>query len=218
MDGNRRWARQRNVSTEAGHKAGFNALKNIAKEFPRLKKEYGLEYVNIYAFSTENWKRDPEEVSYLLALFEEGMNELSAKLDEINVRVRVIGDLRRFPEHLQKKLLALEEKTLSNTEGTVAFALSYGGRAELVDSINRMISQGKEVTEEDVSKVLWTNDIPDPDIIIRTSGEHRLSNFLPWQSVYSEFFFPETLWPDFTVQDLEGIFAEYYTRERRRGT
>lgn len=217
MDGNRRWARARGRSSSDGHRAGYDALLKLAREFPRLRDEYGLKYVTLYAFSTENWKRSPEEVDALLALFEKGMDELGKRLHEMDVSVRAIGDTSRFPEHLQDLLRGIEEKTKNNTAGTILFALSYGGREELVHAAQTLIKEGGEVTEERFERALYTNGVPDLDLIVRTSGEQRLSNFLPWQSTYSEFFFVDTLWPDFTVQDLEAIFKEYGERDRRRG-
>jgi undecaprenyl diphosphate synthase len=229
MDGNRRFAKAHGLSTKEGHEAGYRTLKKIADEFPRLKEEYGLEFITLYAFSTENWKRAPEEVAHLLDLFERGMREMGRELKERNIRIQSIGDTARFPKHMQEMLNTIEEESQAMTSGTVAFALSYGGRAEIVDAVNRAVKDGREVTEEEFEKMLWTGPransteigtgvhIPDPDLIIRTSGEQRLSNFLPWQSVYSELFFTETLWPDFTVEELEKIFIEYRTRERRHG-
>lgn len=217
MDGNRRWARSRGLDAGDGHKAGYEALVSLARELPRLRAEYGLRYVTIYAFSTENWNRSEEEVNTLLSLFKRGMEHIADELDSIDVAVRAIGDLARFPDDLQKSLRAIEEKTTYNTGGVVAFALSYGGRAEIMHAARSLAAESGDITEERFDAALWTAGIPDPDLIIRTSGEMRLSGFLPWQSVYSELFFVDTLWPDFTVADLEKIFAEYAERERRHG-
>lgn len=217
MDGNRRWARAHGRSVIEGHAAGYEALVAIAKELPRLKDTYGLEEVVLYTFSTENWNRSEEEVRALLALFERGMKELQQKLNTLDVKIRAVGDIERFPERLQNTLRSIEEATKNNTGGTVAFALSYGGRAEIVRAVNALVKEGGDVDEVRFAQKLWTTGMKDPDIIIRTSGEQRLSNFLPWQGVYAELFFTEVLWPDFTVEHLEAIFAEFKERERRHG-
>lgn len=222
MDGNRRWAKARGLPPFEGHRQGYETLKKLGDAFPHLRETYGLEYVTLYAFSTENWKRHAEEVEFLVRLFEgalrENLDSISQGLpEEKRLRVRVAGQKERFSPQLQKLMNEIEEKTKDCTAGTACFALSYGGRAEILDAAARLATEGKSLTEENFSNALWTAGIPDPDIIIRTSGEKRLSNFLPWQSVYSELFFTDTLWPDFSVEELENIFKEFYARERRHG-
>lgn len=224
MDGNRRWAKERGLPAFEGHRAGLDALKKLAEDLPGLNTTYGLRYVTLYAFSTENWNRIQEEVGYLMKLFEEGLKWIvnehvknSAKNPETAVRIKIIGQRGRFSPELQTLIADAEEKTKNFGGVTVTFALSYGGRAEIVDAVARLQKSRETVTESAFSDALWTGGIPDPDIIIRPGGEQRLSNFLPWQSVYSELFFPKTYWPDFTREELEKVFAEYYERERRHG-
>lgn len=224
LDGNRRWAKAKGVPALEGHRAGFEALKKLVKEAPRLKKIYGLEYVTLYAFSTENWNRAKDEVGYLMSLFEEALAFVleegirdGEKDPEHAVRLKIIGQRERFSEKIQSLMLEAEEKTKNFGGVTAVLALSYGGRAEILQAVEKMQKENISATEENFAKELWTSDVPDPDIIIRTGGEQRLSNFLTWQSVYAELFFPEVLWPDFTVEHLEKIFAEYYARERRHG-
>jgi undecaprenyl diphosphate synthase len=224
MDGNRRWAKARGLPAYEGHRAGFEVIKELSREIPRLRRNYGLEYVTVYALSTENWKRSKEELGYLIALFEEGFRlavsdavEKGNKNPGEGMRLRIIGERERFSPVLQELMNDAEEKTKDFGGGTVVFALSYGGRAEIVAAAEKLRANGEAISEEMFPGAMWSSGIPDPDIIIRTGGEMRLSNFLPWQSVYSELFFTETLWPDFTVAELEKIFEEYYGRERRNG-
>lgn len=225
MDGNRRWAKERGLPSFEGHRAGFDTLKKLAGDLPALKEKYGLEYVTLYAFSTENWNRLQGEVGYLMNLFEEGLKWIvneHVKNGEKNpgsaIKIKIIGERERFSSALQALMAEAEETTKNFGGTTVTFGLSYGGRAEIINAVTRMQKTREPVTESTFSKALWTGDIPDPDIIIRPGGEHRLSNFLPWQGVYSELFFPKTYWPDFTREELEKVFAEYYERERRIGT
>lgn len=225
LDGNRRWAKTKGVPALDGHRAGFEALKKLVGHAPHLKEKYGLGFVTLYAFSTENWNRTKEEVGYLTTLFEEALSfvlEEGIRDGEKNpgnaVRLKVIGQRERFSEKIQKLMAQAEERTKNFGGVTAVLALSYGGRAEILQAVEEIRTENIPATEENFSKALWTADVPDPDIIIRTGGEQRLSNFLAWQSVYSELFFPEVLWPDFTVEHLEKIFEEYYARERRRGT
>ena len=222
MDGNRRWAKARGLPPFEGHRQGYETLKKLSDAFPRLRETHGLEYVTLYAFSTENWKRHAEEVEFLMRIFEgalrENLDSISRGMpEEKRLRIRVAGQKERFSPKLQALIQEIEEKTKDFKAGTVCFALSYGGRAEMLNAAATLAAKGEPLTEENFSNALWTAGIPDPDIIIRTSGEKRLSNFLPWQSVYSELFFPETLWPDFSAEELERIFEEFYARERRHG-
>lgn len=225
LDGNRRWAKAKGVPALEGHRAGFEALKRLVAHAPHLKKTYGLDFVTLYAFSTENWNRAKEEVGYLMALFEEALAFVleegirdGEKNPESAVRLKIIGQRERFSDKIQNLMVQAEERTKNFGGITAVLALSYGGRAEILQAVEKMQKENIVASEENFSKVLWTEGVPDPDLIIRTGGEQRLSNFLAWQSVYSELFFPEVLWPDFTVSDLEKIFEEYYARERRHGT
>lgn len=217
LDGNRRWAKERGLPTLAGHKEGVEAIRRLVKEIPHFKEKYGLEYATLYTFSTENWNRDEKEVGYLMELLRIEFKALAEKFDKDNVCVQIIGQRDRFADDIQELFDEIEEKTKDNTDFTVVFALSYGGRPEIIEAVNKAIKEGKEVSEESFSTLLWSADIPDPDIIIRTSGEKRLSNFLTWRSVYSELFFIDKHWPAFTADDLKEIFEEYQERERRHG-
>lgn len=216
MDGNRRWARGKGMLALKGHHAGGKTLKNIIK----FAKEIGIKHIIFYAFSTENWNRSPEEVSYLLNLIGEFLQK---ELDHFNKEGAVLhyaGDLSRFSESMQKKLKDAEKKTAKNKTPHVYFALNYGGRQEILSAVRKIILDGakeEDITESYFAKHLQTYPMPDPDIIIRTSGEMRLSGFLPWQGVYSELFFTKTLWPDFSKEEFMKIIEEYNDRERRMG-
>ena len=219
MDGNRRWAKACGKSAWDGHRAGADIVFSLGEASAGLRERWGLEYVTLYTFSTENWSRTPEEVSFLLSLIREKFVEFADWFVEHGIRMKIVGDRSRFSNDMQKLFIELEKKTEAGKNFTVAFALSYGGRTEILDAVNRLIAAGTAVDEKTFSDTLWMGQsgIPDPEIIIRTSGEMRTSGFLPWQSVYSELFFTDTLWPDFTVTELEKIFSEYQSRERRRG-
>ena len=216
MDGNRRWAKAKGMNSTEGHKEGLNALERLLKDYDALKKEAHIAHYIFYAFSTENWKRSPEEVAALMSLFESAMK----RFDELFVgketypRVKFIGNRDSFNFILKNEMNRLEEKT-KDGEGTVCLALSYGGRDELIRAIGR--AKNTPLTEQNLGEYLDTKDIPDPDIIIRTGGEHRLSNFLPWQSAYSELFFLPALWPDMTPELLKECVAQFEERERRYG-
>ena len=214
MDGNRRWAKEEGIAIFKGYSAGYEKL----KEFIKWAKEAGVRNLIFFAFSTENWNRSKKEVAYLMDLFEKA---LVGELDEVkkeNVRMKYIGQKERFSDKFQGMMKKTEEDTKNNPEGTIVLALSYCGRLDILSAVNYAINAGnKNITEEEFSKMLWTKDIPDPDIIIRTSGEKRLSGFLPWQGVYSELFFIDTYWPAFSKEEFLNILEEYSNRERRRG-
>ena len=218
MDGNRRFAKKAGVSTLEGHKAGYTKLKEVLS----WAEEAGVTCVIAYAFSTENWKRAPQEVSYIMELFRFALqNEIDTFIQR-KVRVRIIGDRSQLTPDIQKMIQVAEEKTAQFTHMTLAIAFSYGGRAEIVDTCVRLAEKYKKgevgmIDEKTISEHLWTGDIPDPDLIIRTSGEIRLSNFLPWQSVYSELAFTETLWPDLTREEFVDILSTFERRTRRNG-
>jgi len=215
MDGNRRWAKERALPTLAGHTKGYQKLKEV------ISWVYEMEIPNIifYTFSTENWNRKKEEVEYLMDLFEKKITNDFEEIKKKNIRVLFIGQKEKFSKTLQKVMKQHEDDTADNTHGTVVFALSYGGRTEIIHAVNRALKEKKykTVDEDTFSKILWTEDVPDPDIIIRTGGEKRLSNFLTWQSVYSELFFSDTLWPDFSKKEFTSILENFSNRERRRG-
>jgi len=214
MDGNRRWAKENNLPTLKGHSRGYEKLKEVVE----WMKEAGIPHSIVYAFSTENWNRAEEEVSYLITLLRQVLSEQLDEFAKKGIRLIFAGDLTRFPEDIQTLMQEAIEKTKNNNEHTLVLCVSYGGRTEIVHAVNTLLKEGKEsVTEEEFSQSLWTKDVPDPDIIIRTSGEKRLSGFLPWQSIYSEFFFPKTHWPAFSKEEFLDILKEFASRHRRKG-
>jgi len=213
MDGNRRWAKAKGLHKLEGHRVGTDTLIKTV----RFVRDASIKHIIVYAFSTENWGREPSEVSYLMDLIHEAIKNEFKKLGEEGVRVRFTGQLARFSTDLQQAMTNLEKETEKNSGITLWICLSYGGRAEIVHAARTIAAAGTEITEESLGKNLWTAEMPDPDIIIRTGGEKRLSGFLTWQSVYSELFFTDTYWPDFNKEEFETILAEYDSRERRRG-
>jgi undecaprenyl diphosphate synthase len=213
MDGNRRWAKARGLPALEGHTAGYERLKEVAK----WARNRGVEALVVYAFSTENWKRSEEEVGALMRLLRRAVDEMGEKLAEENARLIVLGDRSRLDPELVAAITRAEARS-NGGEFTIGVAVSYGGRAEILDAIRRIPEEERDtLTEEAFGRYLWSADVPDPDLVIRTGGEHRLSNFLPWQSVYSELYFDDVLWPDFSEADLDRILAWYAARERRFG-
>lgn len=213
MDGNRRYAKEHGVSLFAGHEAGQSVFFDVV----RYVREAGIPHAVFYAFSTENWSRAKEEVDHLLSLFSALLQRLDETIEEQGVRVRVIGRRTDFSKELQERLKELEEKSRAYTGTTIWVALSYGGRAEIVAAVNEAIKQGTSVDEESFAALLDSAELPDPDLIVRTSGEQRLSNFLTWKSTYSELYFIKKHWPALTKNDFDDILAEYEKRERRHG-
>ena len=217
MDGNRRWARSRGLPTLFGHKKGLENFKKIA----RYCYKKGVKILTAFAFSTENWNRSKEEVSYLMKLFESMFTKKNIEeLNKKGVKINIIGQKWRFPKTLQKKIKEIEQLTKKNKKAILNIALSYGGRADIIEAIKKIVRlkvPPKEVNEELVSKYLWTKAQPDPDLIIRTGKEKRISNFLIWQSAYSELYFSNKHWPEFTEKDLEEAFLDYSKRKRRFG-
>jgi undecaprenyl diphosphate synthase len=212
LDGNRRWAKARGLPAFEGHRAGMEALTRAV----RFVSESGVRHLIVYAFSTENWNRKEEEVAYLMDLFRESMQKQMRAFGKEGVRARFVGQRERFSDSLRQAMDEVEEETKGNDSLTLYVCLSYGGRAEIVAAANAAAAEG-EVTEETLMCHMWTAGMPDPDIVIRTSGEKRLSGFLPWQTVYSELFFINTFWPDFSKEEFDAILVEYAQRERRRG-
>lgn len=220
LDGNRRWAKAHGKPTAIGHKEGAKRVENIV----RYANKIGIKYLTVYAFSTENWKRTQEEVQSLMLLMQKYINDFLKKADSENIKINIIGDITEFPPKLQQGLIDNMERTKNNTGVTFNIALNYGGRAEIVratkliatDVINNKLKI-EDISEEDISAKLYTSGQPDPDLLIRTSGEIRLSNFLPWQLVYSEFLFVDKNWPDFTEEDLDNAIIEYQKRTRKFG-
>ena len=214
MDGNGRWAQKRGLPRSAGHKAGAESFRRLGT----YCKELGIDYLTVYAFSTENWKRSAEEVSGLMTLLSTYIKSKEKELVEKGVRFRVIGRRSDLSEKLQAEIAALEEKTKGG-DFTLVVALSYGGRDEIVRAALRFAREYKEgaAPEAAFGRCLDTADIPDPDLIIRTSGEQRLSNFLLWQAAYAEFYFTDVLWPDFDKAEFDRALDSFSKRERRMG-
>lgn len=214
MDGNGRWAEKHRKVRLSGHRAGAETLDNVM----HYCREVGIKYLTVYAFSTENWKRSKEEVSGLMKLLSSFIKSKEKILIKERINFRVIGRRTDLSPKLQREIAALEEKT-ANGDFTLVVALSYGGRAEIVDAAKAWALSGEkcELTEETFSKFLYAPDIPDPDLIIRTSGECRTSNFLMWESAYSEWYFTDVYWPDFDRAEFDKALESYSRRERRMG-
>jgi undecaprenyl diphosphate synthase len=216
MDGNGRWATKRHLPRLAGHKAGVNALRRLVE----CAADENIEMLSVYAFSTENWGRPRAEVEGLMRLFWETIRSDLEKLHRDGVRLRHLGRLYDLPPDLQKAVRDSIELTHNNTRIGLNVCFNYGGRAELVDAIRQIIADGRQpdmITEELISSYLYTRDLPDPDMVIRTAGEMRVSNFLLWQSAYSEYYATPTLWPDFGREDLLEALESYQKRRRRFG-
>lgn len=215
MDGNGRWAKKRGLPRSAGHVAGAKTFKSIA----RYCNKIGLKYLTVYAFSTENWKRPADEVNGIMNLLRDYLRDAENFKDE-NIRVRFIGDRTPLAEDI-KALMEKNENDSKNATGlTLYIAINYGGRDEIVKAVQKIVASGvsaSDVNEQLISNSLYTHDCPDPDFIIRPSGEYRLSNYLIWQSAYSEFWYSDVLWPDFTDKDLEKAIDDFSNRNRRFG-
>lgn len=213
MDGNGRWAKKRGMPRTMGHKAGADVFKKISKECGKI----GIEEVTFYAFSTENWKRPKEEVETLMRLFKDYLLEAKADLEASgNLRIRFVGEREGISEELLALMDEAVETTSARTGTMINVAVNYGGRQEIVSAVNKLIASGKTaVTEDDISSLMYTN--PECDLIIRPSGEQRLSNFLLWQAAYSEFLYSDVLWPDFSEKDLHSALADFEKRNRRFG-
>lgn len=219
MDGNRRWATSRGLPKNLGHKKGEEVLENITKYCNKI----GLETLTVYAFSTENWKRAKEEVDYLMLILNNALDKFINRLDD-DIKIQFIGRRDNLTPSLIKKINEIEEKTKSNQGLHLMIAFNYGGRDEITHAtreIAREVKEGKlnieDITEDTLSKYLYTANVADPDLVVRTSGELRTSNFLPWQITYSEFLFLEKYWPDFTEADIDYCIKEYSNRKRRKG-
>ena len=221
MDGNRRWAKEHKLDGSFGHKKGAEVLETVAKYCNKID----LEALTVYAFSTENWKRTKEEVGAILLLLNMYLDKFLKTADLENIKLRIIGDRdKNMPEEIKAKMIKMEEKTKNNTGLKFNIAFNYGGRDEIVKATQKIAEQVKEgklkiedITENTISNNLYTAGLPDPDLLIRTSGELRTSNFLPWQITYSEFMFLDKYWPDFTTEDIDIAINEYSKRHRRVG-
>ncbi len=220
MDGNRRWAKERNLDSKLGHKKGAEVLENIS----RYCNKIGLEYLTVYAFSTENWKRTKDEVGAIMIILENYLDRFLKNADLDNIKLRILGDLESLTPRLKEKMIKMQEKTKNNTGLNLNIAFNYGGRDEIVRAtkkIAKKVVDGElkleDITEDTISNNLYTAGQKDPDLVIRTSGELRTSNFLPWQITYSEFLFLNKYWPDFTSEDIDKAILEYEKRQRRIG-
>lgn len=218
MDGNRRWAKQRGLPSVEGHrKVALEVLETLIE----AGADRGVEYMTFWAWSTENWSRKQHEIRGIMKLFRVMIRRQWQKLHEKGVKIRVIGDISKFDEDIQEGLRSVVEQTKNNTKITAVFALNYGGRDEIVRAVNTLRSQkgddGGDVSKDELGSCLDTKDIPDPEIIVRTGGEQRLSGFLMWQSEYSEFYFPAWSMPEFSPERLDEVIEEYEGRQRRFG-
>ncbi len=220
MDGNRRWAKERKLPVQLGHKKGAETLENII----RYANKIGVEYVTVYAFSTENWKRSKDEVDALMQLLKSYLDSYSKRANTENIRIKVIGDMSALSKDLQQSIANAIERTKNNTGTTFIVALNYGGRNEITNAVKKIALKVKnnelkieDITENTITENLYTSEFPDPDIVVRTSGEIRSSGFLTWQSVYSEYLFLEKYWPDFSEKDLDNVIQTYQNRHRRIG-
>lgn len=220
MDGNGRWAKERNLPRAMGHKAGVETIREVVKECDRL----GIKYLTLYAFSTENWKRPSEEVNSLMHLLVEYLRNEFEELNSNNVVINHIGDISKLPKMCQGELRSAYERTKNNTGVVMNLALNYGGRAEIINAVKNIVDDAKngkinskDIDEQIISKYLFTANMPDPDLIIRPSGEQRISNFLLWQCAYSEFWYSNINWPDFKPEHLHRAIYDYQNRDRRFG-
>ena len=220
MDGNGRWAKKRGLPRSVGHKKGAE----VVKEITRAAGELGVTYLTLYAFSTENWQRDPEEVATLMGLLRDYLKSDLKELQENGVRIIFIGERQMLDADIVEQMAKIEAETAHNDKMTLCIAISYGARQEIVNAARKIavLARRGDILPEDVdikmfSDMLYTKDVPDPDLVIRTSGEQRISNYLLWQIAYAEFFFTPTLWPDFGKEELERIINDFNTRERRYG-
>ncbi len=220
MDGNGRWAKKRGMPRTFGHKKG---AENVVK-ITRAMKESGVKYLTLYAFSTENWQRSKDEVDALMQLLNEYLDKELKEIMDNNVRIVFIGERYMLSDSIQAKMTFLEKESEKNTDLTLCIALSYGSRQEILSAVKKIAAKVKEgsmdisqITQDVFSEELYTKEIPDPDVLIRTSGEQRISNYLLWQSAYTELFFTNTLWPDFDKDELWDIINKFNQRERRYG-
>ena len=220
MDGNRRWAKEKGIDYRLGHKEGAKTLEKIV----RYAKKVGIKYITVYAFSTENWNRSEEEVGALMFLLKTYLDDYGKRADSENIKVKVLGDITVLSDGLQKSIRKCEDRTKDNDGITFCIGINYGGRDELIHAIKNIANDVKnekininDIDETIVANNLYTAGIPDPDLVIRTSGELRTSNFLPWQIVYSEFLFLDKYWPDFSEEDIDNAIVVYQKRNRKFG-
>jgi undecaprenyl diphosphate synthase len=213
MDGNGRWAERQGKKRSAGHEQGAKNVRIITEYCAQI----GVKYLTLYAFSTENWKRPRTEIEFLMKLLSRFLKKELKTLKENNIRFDIIGDISKFSKSLQKTILHVKSETSNCTGITQVLAINYGSRDEITRAVNQAIKKGVEIEEKDIGELLDTSSFPDVDLLIRTGGDQRLSNFLLWQSAYAELFFTNTLWPDFSNGELETILSKYETTSRRFG-
>jgi undecaprenyl diphosphate synthase len=217
MDGNRRWAKAKSLPAFAGHQKGYQQIEKIVDR----AKEHGIQYVTFWAFSTENWNRSEKEIAYLMALFRRALRgNLFNKLIKKGGKICILGNLIAFPDDIQKEFVKVVKLSRDNTAIQINIGLNYGGREEILQAVQKIVSEkniSTDITEELFSQYLYTHDQPDPDLIIRSGGAKRLSGFLPWQSTYSELYFTKTRWPDFDEKAFDKAIFDYEKRERRFG-
>lgn len=217
IDGNRRWAKKRGLPSFEGHRKGYNNIQKIGE----WSKKKGVKILTFYIFSTENWNRTKKEINYLMDLLSESLKGKNLReIHQRKIKLQVIGQKERLSQSLQKKIKEAEKLTKNNKEGILNLAISYGGRSEITQAVKNIIKKkipADKITEGLINQSLWTGELPHPDFIIRTGGEKRLSNFLTWQSAYSELYFTKKYWPAFTKKDLDEAFLNYSQRQRRFG-
>ena len=213
MDGNGRWAKEQGLQRTAGHKQGAKVVRHITEHCAKI----GIKYLTLYAFSTENWSRPKLEVEYLMRLLNEYLEKEIETYQKNNIRFKAIGDLSKFSKKLQNTIEKTQELTKNNTALTQILALNYGSRDEITRAVQKLVENNQEINEENITQNLDTKDIPQVDLLIRTSGEVRISNFLLWQCAYSEMFFTKTYWPEFSSDELDDIISDFSKRERRFG-
>lgn len=213
MDGNGRWAKKRFLPRIAGHKVGVDRVRDLVK----ISTKLGVEYLTLFAFSSENWRRPAEEVTFLMDLFAQALTREAKRLHENNIQLKIIGDLAQFEPSLQQMIADAESLTANNSGLVLTIAANYGGRWDILQAANKVAAAGVEITEESLSQHLAMHFAPEPDLFIRTGGEERISNFLLWQLAYTEFYFTQTLWPEFDDAALGLALNSYQQRERRFG-
>ncbi len=216
LDGNRRWAKERELPTFEGHKVGYEKIKEVCRWC--LKRD--IEILTVYAFSTENWNRSKKEVKYLMTLLNKAFSEKTDELNELGLKVNIIGSKDRISSEIKKNIEKVEKETKNNKNMVLNICFNYGGRLEIVEAVKKIMGEGIEpekISEDLISKYIWFKGQSEPDLIVRTSGEKRLSGFLTWTSVYSELYFPSCFWPDFNEKELDKAIAEFEKRNRRFG-
>ena len=216
LDGNRRWAKEKGLPTFAGHKAGYDKIKDVSK----WCLERDIKILTVFAFSTENWNRSKQEVKYLMALMNKAFSEELEELNKLGFKVNIIGSRDRLSKKIKKNIEKIETETKNNKKAVLNICFNYGGRLEIVEAVKKIVEEGIEVdkiNEKLISKYIWFKGQPEPDLIVRTSGEKRLSGFLTWTSIYSELYFPRCYWPDFDEKELDKAIREFERRNRRFG-